>query len=73
LLTLLNAIFSNEELVCISVFLIATLCFLVILGEGFLGPILIAIVLAFLLQGWLIDCTALGLAFYPYSLYFLLF
>ncbi|MDE8603341.1 AI-2E family transporter [Marinomonas sp. RSW2] len=58
--TLIKRYFSNEELVVFLLFLIATLCILVFWG-GILAPILIAIVLAFLLQGLVDRLQRLGL------------
>jgi putative permease len=58
--TLIKRYFSNEELVVFLLFLIATLCVLVFWG-GILAPILIAIVLAFLLQGLVDRLQRLGL------------
>ncbi|NVK75570.1 AI-2E family transporter [Marinomonas sp. CT5] len=48
--TLIKRYFSNEEVVVFLLLLIATMCVLAFWG-GILAPILIAIVLAFLLQG----------------------
>jgi len=59
--TLIKRYFSNEELVVFLLFLIATLCVLIFWG-GILAPILIAIVLAFLLQGLIDRLQRLGLA-----------
>ena len=48
--TLIKRYFSNEEVVVFILLLVATLCVLAFWG-GILAPILIAIVIAFLLQG----------------------
>ncbi|BDX02699.1 MAG: AI-2E family transporter [Marinomonas sp.] len=58
--TLIKRYFSNEEVVVFLLLLMATVCVLAFWG-GILAPILIAIVLAFLLQGVVDRLQRLGL------------
>ncbi|WP_417527008.1 AI-2E family transporter [Marinomonas shanghaiensis] len=58
--TLIKRYFSNEEVVVFLLLMIATLCVFAFWG-GILAPILIAIVLAFLLQGLVDRLQSVGL------------
>jgi putative permease len=58
--TLIKRYFSNEEVVVFLLLMIATLCVFAFWG-GILAPILVAIVLAFLLQGLVDRLQSLGL------------
>ncbi|NLQ16319.1 AI-2E family transporter [Marinomonas sp. M1K-6] len=62
--TLIKRYFSNEEVVVFLLLLVATLCVFAFWG-GILAPILIAIVLAFLLQGLVDRLQQLGLGHVP--------